>query len=457
MNAPRPYSPRHAWRHSRLGCYLRARLQRRLFAAFGAAILVTAVVSSLAVAVLAGAGPSLRTERARVAAFAAARFASVWDDPFARHALAAETARTLDLDLRLEDARSGGWALYSAQSPPVFACRVPTLRTLVRGAAGEVRGRVSVCAARHQRSFGGARAVAILGAVMLALYALAGRVARRIARPLEELAAVVQDLGRGDLRRRAPPHLQDADEVGVLARAVNDMADRITAQISAQRELLAAVSHEIRSPLARVRFELEPLRTEGGRVEAIERELEGIDALVGDLLASARIDFDALSRAPHDAVALCLRAMERADVDASVLCLDDPSLRVEADASLATVALVNLLTNAHRHGGRVVALRVDVDDAGRVRFAVEDDGAGFAEGEAARAFEPFWRGDGARASQRPGVGLGLALVRRIAEVHGGAAWAEAGPGGVGARVVLALPRAPSRTPASADAAAATAP
>jgi len=420
-------------------------LQRRLFVAFGGAILLTGLVSSLAMMILAGPAPSWRTERNRIAAFAAARFAPVWDYAPARASLAAETAGTLDLDIILEDAPGTYMArreVYSPNYPPTFACHRPTLRTLVRGPDGRVRGAVSVCAARHQRAFGGLRAFALLGVVMMTLYALAGRVARRIARPLEELASVVQDLGAGQLQRRAPEHLQDADEVGVLARAVNDMADRIVRQLSAQRELLAAVSHEIRSPLARVRFLLEPLRGDGGRVEDIEHELEGIDALVGDLLASARIDFDALSRVPHDAVALCLRALERADIDASVLSLDEPGLRVDVDASLATVALVNLLTNAQRHGGRVVALRVEPTDHGRVAFVVDDDGEGFAEGEAARAFEPFWRAEGARAAGRPGVGLGLALVRRIAEVHGGVAWAE-GRGDVsGARVGVAFPRAP---------------
>ncbi|MBL8603417.1 MAG: HAMP domain-containing histidine kinase [Myxococcales bacterium] len=424
---------------------MRAKLHRRLFVAFASAILVTGLVTGLTSAMLSSRGPAWATERQRMVSFAGESFAAVWRDPAGLEALAQRTARTLDVDVVVRDKLSPWPRAWGPRGPieaPVCAAgaslRAPVRLEAHQGAVGSVE----LCLSRHGRPLSGSRFLTVLGLALVVLWTMAGRVSRRLARPLEELVEVVESIGAGKLERRAQSTPERHGEVGYLALAVNEMAARIAAQMAAQRELLAAVSHEIRSPLARMRFQLETLRGASARdqdLDELDRELQSIDALVGDLLASSRIDFDALAPSEIDAVKLAIRALERAEVDASVLAPEGPEARVRVDATLATVAIANLLSNARKHGQRVVALRIATTDA-QVVFRVDDDGAGFAEGEAARAFEPFWRADRARSEGRPGVGLGLALVRRIAEVHGGAAWAENRAEGRGARVSVSFPR-----------------
>ena len=151
-------------------------------------------------------------------------------------------------------------------------------------------------------------------------------------------------------------------------------------------------------------------------------------------MAAARIDFEAVSPRPLDPADVGRRALEAARLGADLLVTDGAPSTVRADATLLVRALMLLLDNASRHGGRAVALRIGAEGGG-VRFVVEDDGPGFADGDAQRAFAPFWRGAGARAS---GVGLGLALVQQIAEAHGGRAEAGNRPEG-GAWVALVVP------------------
>jgi signal transduction histidine kinase len=168
-----------------------------------------------------------------------------------------------------------------------------------------------------------------------------------------------------------------------------------------------------------------------------------IDALVGDLLASSRIDFAVLSLRPLSAVELAARALERAGVDAGALWVDDEGegcdpgepIHVQGDPTLLGRALANLIDNAKKHGGGISALRVR-RTAGQVVFEVEDRGAGLPVGEEQRIFEPFFR-----RSEQGSLGLGLSLVKRIAEAHQGKAYAENREGG-GAKVGIALPASP---------------
>ena len=262
------------------------------------------------------------------------------------------------------------------------------------------------------------------------LWAAAGKVARRIARPLDELVRVAQDIGAGRLGARARLECGGIDEIADLSRAVNDMAERIERQLADQRELLAGVSHEIRTPLARLRLlvEIGRERPEMTNLDEIEREVMEIDALVGELLASARLDFSALTPMPLDAREVAGRAAERAGVATDRVIVETGDSGFVGDPTLLARALANLLENARLHGGGVDALRVR-GEAATVEFIVQDRGPGFPAGQEQRVFDRFYRPQvgvdaaGAAAAtdggNAAGLGLGLALVRRIAEAHGG--------------------------------------
>ena len=275
----------------------------------------------------------------------------------------------------------------------------------------------------------------------LVLWLISGKIAYRIARPLHELLRVTEEIGAGRLSARADLPPWHMGEIAYIGQAVNEMAARIEKQVGDQRELLAGVSHEIRTPLARIRVLLELGRSRGGdpkTFDELEREVLEIDALVGQLLASARLDFADLSVRTLDGVDIARRALERAGVvEAGVLDVSPPgaALPFEGDATLLARALANLLENARRHGGGVTRLGVHAPRAGAVVFEIDDAGPGFPAAGEPRA--PQDRHEGS-------LGLGLVLVRRIADAHHGrVVMANRAEGG--ARVTLELESPASRT------------
>lgn len=286
--------------------------------------------------------------------------------------------------------------------------------------------------------------VCLAAAVLFAVWPLAWMATARIAWPLRDLAHVAGEIHEGRLSSRT--QLPGGDtEVGAVGEALRGVADRVARQLQDQRALMAAVSHELRSPLGRARVLIELAREGTAPATAydeLQAEIDGMDQLVGDLLAAARIDFEALAPVDLDPGALARRAAGTAGLpDADVHVGPDPG-SVRADPTLLARALGVLLDNARRYGAAEVHLHVR-GRLNRVRFEVEDDGPGFPEGTAEQAFQPFWRGPVGPDGARPhGEGLGLALVRQIAAAHHGEAGAENRSEG-GARVWIELPRDPA--------------
>ena len=154
--------------------------------------------------------------------------------------------------------------------------------------------------------------------------------------------------------------------MAVLSSAFNDMAGRLERQLTEQRELLAAVSHELRTPLARIRLLVErsgvrprvDARPAPATLDDIEREAIEIDTLVGELLASARLEFQAVTRKPLEAGEVARRALERAGEEAGKLAAAPAALPFVADPTLIARALANLIDNARKHGGGLDGIAV---------------------------------------------------------------------------------------------------
>lgn len=418
--------------------YVRARLQRRLFWSFGVVIGLTLLVSG-AVTSLVG-GPNFRQEAARMQRFASRRFVRIWDTPAERDAFAESIAEDLDAEVFLLD-RSHNPIARFGEPCPGKRVETPVARR------GEPIGFVSVCARRGRAPGEGPgpfRIMLPLLAAGVTLWAASGVVARHLARPLAELARAARDLGAGRFSSRVRVRPGDGDETGALGQVFNDMAGRIERQLEDQRALLAAVSHEIRTPLARIRILTEMARDGGGEsLDSIDREVVEIDELVGDLLASSRLDFGAIEPVRLDALDVAKKAFERTGAPPEALSAEGEGPFVfSGDATLALRAVLNLLVNARAHAGGVESLRVRRHGE-HIVFEAEDRGPGFAPGDETRVFEPFYKGPSGRQAGARSVGLGLALVKRIAEAHGGHASAENRLGG-GARVTLAFAVEPKR-------------
>ena len=409
--------------------WLRARMHRRLFAWFTLSMLAAMLLAGTATRFMLGRPGRLPDGlNAQIDGLAA-----TWTDAPARDALAAGIARDLDVGLTLLDLEGRTLARFGAP------CVRPRLHeALVR--EGHVLGVAEVCVESRRPRWPTRMVLGLLIAGVL-LWAAAGRIAKSLTRPLGELARAAEAIGRGERAVRVAVAPSADDEIAALAHSVDDMASRIGRQVDDQRELLAAVSHELRTPLARLRVLVDLVRegrSDEPTLAGLEREVVEMDALVGELLANARLDFTAVARLPVDAVALALTALERASVDASLCAVEGEGRMVDADPTLVARALSNLLANAMQHGGGVVALRVQLRGAD-VSFEVDDAGPGFAAGDEERAFQPFHRAKRSASPDARSLGLGLSLVRRIAEAHGGRAYGENLAEG-GARVGFTLAR-----------------
>jgi len=287
---------------------------------------------------------------------------------------------------------------------------------------------------------GGAGLAAALVVLFLAVALGAYPVVRRLTRRLEALQRGVEAFGAGAFSQRV--NADGRDEVAAVAASFNRAAERIEQLLRSHQSLLANASHELRSPLARLKMALamiegaQPAQRERLRQE-IDTNIAELDALVEEVLLASRLDAQG-ELAGREAVDLVGLAAEEGARAGAALDAPPDLPAVRGDERLLRRALRNLLENARRYGGGDIALSLAAEN-GSVALRVCDRGPGVPEGMRERIFEPFFRLPG-HAEQAGGVGLGLSLVKQIAERHGGRVRCEAREGG-GSCFVFSLPAA----------------
>ncbi|MFE9608042.1 sensor histidine kinase [Streptomyces sp. NPDC006012] len=289
------------------------------------------------------------------------------------------------------------------------------------------------------------------GAAGLVLFvaALTWLLVGRALRPVAAIRKEFTEITARDLHRRVPVP-KARDEIHRLARTMNATLDKLHGAMARQRQFVADASHELRSPIAAVRAQLEltlahPSRTHWATgVRKALQDTERLQAIASDLLLLARLDAqEAPPRTPVDLAALAADEVRRhpgtvvtSDADTGSAG-DGPPAVVHGSRVQLSRLLTNLTDNARRHTRTDVSISLGVSD-GMVELSVDDDGPGIPEPDRERVFERFTRLDDARTRDGGGTGLGLAIARDIARAHGGTLTLHTSPRG-GARVLLRLP------------------
>ncbi|NBW50529.1 MAG: HAMP domain-containing protein [Betaproteobacteria bacterium] len=266
---------------------------------------------------------------------------------------------------------------------------------------------------------------------------------RRLTRRLESLQIGVERWGNGDLSARVA--MQGDDEVGFLASRFNHAAEQIETLVrsrdtllASQKSLLANASHELRSPLARIRMGLELMGSSPSPAfkQEISRNISELDQLIEEILLASRLDAKEADLGTIESVELIGLAAEECARNQAQLDVEAAELAVPGVAKLLRRAVRNLLENARRYGAGEVHLILRQDGDWAV-LQVCDAGPGVPPEQQERIFEPFYRLPGA-SEREGGVGLGLALVKSIAERHGGSVKCSNRPEG-GACFEIRLP------------------
>lgn len=263
-------------------------------------------------------------------------------------------------------------------------------------------------------------------------------VVRRMTMRLERLQRSVNALGSGQLSTRV--EVEGRDEVASLAASFNRSADHIEALVDTQKKLLANASHELRSPLARMRMAVELMREHAPpelRVELI-RNMAELDQLIDEILLASRLDSPANVMPAFEVVDLtAVVAEECVPFDA---CIEAQAVSLLGNARLLRRMVRNLLENAERYGDNTsITVRLGLDAEQSIVLDVLDNGPGIPTVERERVFAPFYRIPGA-SEQAGGVGLGLSLVRQIAVAHGGVVQCISTPRQTGSCFRVVLPK-----------------
>jgi signal transduction histidine kinase len=266
----------------------------------------------------------------------------------------------------------------------------------------------------------------IVGAMVLLSYLLA----LHLTSPLRSLQKAVERFGKGDLTARVGSRRRD--EVGRLARTFDQMADRLATLLTAERRLLLDISHELRSPLARLSVATELARSSEpeareAALSRIEKEADRLNSLVGELLQVTRAEGDpsSLRKEPIRVDELLTNLVEDCSVEADARgCRLElkaaPPVEIRGDAELMRRAVENVVRNAIRHAPQGTAVEVSLENgAPGARIRVRDYGPGVPEEHLRHIFDPFYRVETDRNRTSGGVGLGLAIARRAVELHKG--------------------------------------
>lgn len=276
---------------------------------------------------------------------------------------------------------------------------------------------------------------------------------RPVYRDLEALRQTARSLGEGDFSARAPAARNTSFEL--LAATLNAMAERVQRLIATQKELSSAISHELRTPIARMRFALEMLaetdvREERERLwQMMEADLDELDNLIDSSLTYARFEREQpeLHLSTTDFIPWLEEQVDDIRILSGKLALTldtsslPRSLRVELDRKSMPFAVRNLLRNAIKYAQQRIAISAELID-GRVLIHVDDDGIGIPPEDRENVFSAFTRLDRSRDRTTGGYGLGLAIARLVLELHGGRASAHESPLG-GARFTLEWPAQPA--------------
>jgi len=457
------------------------RLFARIYLHFLGVVVVVAIASSF-VFVWTARGAFVQESSGRISRHIASLASEVFRDPPALRRRVQQLHDELELDLIARDLDGRMLASAGTELPTFSSEQLAQVRTGLRMVqpstewsvafpvrdpkSGAVIGTMETSAHRRSRWRGLMRPALTLGMFLVLFLLTAAILARRISRPVEQLTEAARRLGAGDLTARVRPRAggrwragrdSGADELADLTRAFNDMAERIEQLIAGQKELMANISHELRSPLTRIRVALELLPRNGtvqARLADVEADLDELERLIDDVLTASRLEATGLPPHPEriEARRLLEDLAERARLDPRlgpdrVRMAPGGPVELEADPALLRRALWNLVDNAAKYGAPPVALSAERQN-GTVALSVSDDGPGIPLDERERVLAPFYQMDRARTPGRParGFGLGLTLASRVAQVHHGAL--TIGPVETidgterGCRVTLRLPASP---------------
>jgi signal transduction histidine kinase len=332
-------------------------------------------------------------------------------------------------------------------------------RVSLHNTAGELVGRLYLVPVppretrQNEESFLGSvnRSLLLAGvasaavALIIALF-----LARRILRPVAALTTAVKRMQSGDLAQRVPVHSED--ELGELARAFNAMADALARTEELRRNLVNDVAHELRTPLASIRCQLEALQDglvepNQAEINSLHEETMQLNRLVEDLqdlaLAEAgQFSLDLQEVSVKQQAEQAIRSLHHLARERDVLievCLPENLPPVIADANRLRQILTNLIHNAVTHtpaGGRVTVEASSADSA--IEMRIRDTGSGIAPEYLPHIFDRFYRTDHSRSRATGGSGLGLAIVKQLVELHGGSVWADSIIG-QGSTVYFTLP------------------